>query len=339
MSARSTARLRRALSAGLTGLLLLVASPSLAGECDALFPDLNCEGRQARPEGSVMPMSFPYIFEDPYITTGLNAVGIYHGTPNDSVFAGGDIGILALQARLAITDRLAFIATKDGFGWIDSDHPSPAVRNTKGFFNITAGLKYAAWQWKGDGEGESAILSPSLRYEIPLGEKDVFQGNDSGAIIPALSGGYHNDGWNVIGDLGGQWGLDRDKSSSSLFYNLHVSHAFAFERWSIRFLVPFIELNGLYYVRSGEGRRKLPTQPTLRLKTGTAALGLPPFEGVDAANLGSDTVAGNNIVTMAWGLRLPLDNDLSLGASYERPLSNRRDIWEERVTVMLTWEL
>jgi hypothetical protein len=334
----SGARQRGSIALALCAFLLFAATAA-AEDCDKFFPDITCEDRQARPEGSVMPMSFPYIFEDPYITTGLNGVGIYHGTPTSSVFGGGDIGVIALQARLAITDRLAFIATKDGFGWIDSDHPSPAVRNTKGFFNITAGLKYAAWQWEGEGENESAILTPSLRYEIPLGEKDAYQGNDSGVIIPAVSGGYHNDGWNVIGDLGGQWGLDDDKSSSSIFYNLHLSHAFPFERWSIRFLVPFIELNGLYYARSGEGRRKLPTSPTLRLKTGTGALGLSSFEGVDVANLGADTVAGNNLVTMAWGARLPLDHGLSLGASYERPLSNRKDIFEERVTVMLTWEL
>jgi hypothetical protein len=338
MFVRFIARHRLALSAALCGLSLLVVSPAVAAECDALFPDFNCEDREVRPDGSVMPMSFPNLFEDPYITSGLNAVGIYHGFPNSSVFAGGKIGVLALQARLAITDRLAFIATKDGYSWIDSD--SPVIRNSKGFFNITAGLKYAAWQWQGDGEGESAILSPSLRYEIPLGQKDAYQGHDSGAIIPALSGGYHNDGWNVIGDLGGQWGLDDDKSTSNIFYNVHLSHAFPFEQWRIRFLVPFMELNGLHYVRSGEGRRKINTRlGTLRLRTGTNALGLRPFDGVDVANLGADRIAGGDFVTMAWGLRLPLDNDLSLGASYERPLSNRKDIWEERVTVMVTWEL
>ena len=104
--------------------------------------------------------------------------------------------------------------------------------------------------------------------------------------------------------------------------------------------MPFIELNGLHYVRSGDGSRKINSRlGTIRLKTGTNALGLRPFEGVDVANLGADSIAGGDLVTMAWGLRLPLDDALSLGASYERPLSNRKDIWEERVTVMLTWEL
>ena len=36
---------------------------------------------------------------------------------------------------------------------------------------------------------------------------------------------------------------------------------------------------------------------------------------------------------------MPLARGLSFGASYERPLSRRKDLWEQRVTVMLTWEL
>jgi hypothetical protein len=36
---------------------------------------------------------------------------------------------------------------------------------------------------------------------------------------------------------------------------------------------------------------------------------------------------------------MPLDYGLSVGASYERPISNKKDIFEQRVTFMLTWEL
>lgn len=318
--------------------LAWTAGPAAAGDC-GLFPDLDsaCE-REARPDGSVMPMSFPFLFEDPYITTGTNAVGVWHEFPDASVFGDGDISVLALQARLAITDRLAFIATKDGFGWIDS-HNQALIPDSEGFFNIAAGFKYAAWTWE-DGDA-GAILTPSLRYEIPIGEKDVYQGgdDDKGILIPALSAGYHNGGWHVLADLGGQWGIDRDVSGSSLFYNVHVDHAFPVsETGRVRFLVPFIELNGIHYVRSGDGSRLVDTS----LPVGSVPLSaapVAPFEGVDVINLGADRMAGADLVTMAWGLRVPVGEGLSFGASYERPLSTRKDIFEQRVTVMITWEL
>lgn len=321
--------------------LLAGAAAADASDC-GLFPDLDpeCE-REARPEGSVMPMSFPFLFEDPYITTGTNAVGIWHEFPSESVFWDGDLSVVALQARLAITDRLAFIATKDGFGWMDADNPVLDVNDDSGFFNITAGFKYAVWKWEEDGAG--AILTPSLRYEIPLGQKAVFQhdSDDDGILIPALSAGYHDDGWHVLGNVGGQWGIDRDVSSSSIFYNVHVDHAFPVsETGLLRFVVPFVELNGIHYVRSGDGSRLVKTRlGSVPLKAGRQLLGIAPFEGVDVMNLGADAIAGGNLVTMAWGLRLPVGDGLSFGASYERPLSTRKDLFEQRVTVMITWEL
>ena len=68
---------------GVLGTALLTAAAASAAEgCDGLLPDLlgNCT-REARPAGHVAPMSMPYLFEDPYITTGLNFVGIYHNFP------------------------------------------------------------------------------------------------------------------------------------------------------------------------------------------------------------------------------------------------------------------
>jgi len=98
----------------LASVLFLLPLAARANDCSGLLPDFNCE-REARPEGHVAPMSMPYLFEDPYITTELNLVGIYHDFPSDSVFDGGEAGVIALQARLALTERLAFIATKDGY--------------------------------------------------------------------------------------------------------------------------------------------------------------------------------------------------------------------------------
>jgi len=288
-----------------------------------------------------MPMSAPYLFEDPYIQTGLNFVGIWHQFPENSIFTGGQVGVLALQARLAITDRVAFIATKDGLSFWDVNTKlggTKVLGDETGFFNITAGFKVKAWEWQGD--DQSVVLTPSLRYEIPVGNQDVYQGHDDGILIPALSGAYQNGFWHVIADLGGQAPPSDSKNSSLIFYNIHLDHAFATGSQAAPYVVPFMSLNGLHYTHSGDGDRKVETVPGLPASVRRLdRLGLRGFEGVDVANLGTKAVAGNDIITMAWGLRVPLQYGLSFGAAYERPISNQKDIFEQRVTMMITWEL
>ncbi len=326
---------------GVVAAFSCVAALSLAGaayaDCGGLFPDFTCEEREARPAGHVAPMSMPYLFEDPYITTGLNLVGIYHNFPSDSIFDGGDAGVIALQARLAITDRLAFIATKDGFMILDTDQA--ALDDETGFMDVTVGLKYAAI----DDRELGLIVSPSLRYEIPLGTDDLYQGEGDGVMIPAISIGWGPKNIHVIADLGAQIALDTRKDSSSLFYNLHIDQAFEVDCIpGADFIVPFIELNAMVWVNGGDGDATLDTSlGTVPLSAAqdalAASLAERRFEAADVANLGSKGMAGEELITMAWGVRVPFNNGVSTGLSYERVLSQRKDIFEQRFTAMLEY--
>ena len=314
-------------------VLLALAGPARAADddCPTWFPDISCD-REVRPDGSVMPMSFPYLFEDPYIASGLNFVGIWNEFPDDSALEGGQIGVMALQFRLALTERLAFIATKDGLAFLDPDNQ--VLDSETGFFNLGLGFKYAAWQWE-DGD-RSAIVTPSLRYEIPSGQDKVFQGTEgNGLLIPAISAAYRAGNWHVIAALGGNAALDDDKNSSNVFYNLHIDHAFPLEGDLVRFLVPFIELNVIHWANSGDGSRRIDLKGGGSLPVGSIKSG---FEGSDVINFGNKGVQGNDYVTMAWGVRLPMQGGFDIGASYERPLSNQEDVTEQRVTLEITWE-
>jgi hypothetical protein len=325
-------------------VMLLAFSVSAAEDCDTLFPDFTCDDHEARPAGHVAPMSMPYLFEDPYITTDIVLVGIYHNFPTDSILGGGDAGVIAVQARLAITDRLAFIATKDGY--TISRPNNPLLDNEEGFMNITAGLKYAIV----DDRELGLIVTPSFRYEIPVGNDGVFQGKGRGVAIPAITVGYGPENIHLVADLGAQIAANSNDSSSSLFYNIHLDQSFEVDYIpGADFIVPFIELNGMSWVGSGDGSNTIETDAgRLPLKTAQNILAgpnpfMPPIanrrgEGADVINLGSSGVAGNTLITMAWGFRVPFRNGISAGFSYERALSQRQDIFEQRATWMISYD-
>ena len=339
--------LGRAWDVGMVAALFLIVlvgaatSSSAEEECGTWLPDFSCD-REVRPEGHVAPMSMPYLFEDPYITTELNLVGIYHGFPSDSLFNGGEAGVIALQARLAITDRLAFIATKDGFTFLRSG--TEHLDDEEGFMDITVGFKYAVI----DDREAGLIVTPSLRYEIPLGNNEVFQGDGDGVLIPAVSLGYGPGNIHLIADFGAQIAMNKQKDSSSIFYNIHLDQAFEVDCIpGAKFIVPFIELSGMTWVDSGNGTVKVKVDElgVLPLRTVQdalhGALGSTASlrgEGADIANLGSSGVQGATLITMAWGIRVPFENGFTTGISYERVLSSRQDIFEQRVTAMVSYD-
>ena len=312
------------------GLLCAVGATAKENGCSKLFPDFRCDDRQGRYEGFIPPTSMPYLFEDPFITTELSAHAIWHEFPWDSVFRGGEAWVGSIQARLAITDRLAFIATKDGYAWFRPGGNSQLSAD-QGFFDVTAGFKYALI----DRPEDSFILTPALRIDLPLGQKRVFSGNGGGVLIPSVSSAYGMGPVHLIGSTGWRLPFSSDKESTSIFYNLHVDVA------ALEFLVPFLELNGTTWINSGHGGRQIETKAfgSVDLTTAQDVVHAPPlehtdrlrWEGADLVNLGSKGVSGNTILTLAAGARIPVTKNVSLGAYYEFPLTDREDIFGQRV--------
>ncbi|MCA9021755.1 MAG: hypothetical protein KDA74_16510, partial [Planctomycetaceae bacterium] len=56
----------------------------------------------------------------------------------------------------------------------------------------------------------------------------------------------------------------------------------------------------------------------------------------DWINLGSSSVAGNNVVTTAIGANYRLNSCLSVAGVWEFPISNRKDLMDSRTTATLT---
>ena len=84
----------------------------------------------------------------------------------------GDVRVYALQLRYALTERLALIATKDGYiefkpeGVLANDH-------SYGFADLAFGLKYALI----DSAEHQLLITPGLTITIPTGNDQVFQGD------------------------------------------------------------------------------------------------------------------------------------------------------------------
>jgi len=92
------------------------------------------------------PMSNPLLNEMPYITTEARLVFIHHSfpstTPGLGLPGGGNANSLTLQLRIALTERLGFIANKDGYADVDFNAPG---LSDDGFANIAFGFKYALY--------------------------------------------------------------------------------------------------------------------------------------------------------------------------------------------------
>ena len=287
---------------------VLVLPLLVLGACSTV-PTAPAQGGAATPAGwrqrLIEPLTSPTIFESPVIDTQLRPMVMLQTLPNDSVFTGGDVRVYAVQARYAVNDRLAVIATKDGYVEFEPD----AGTDETGMADIAAGVKYAVV----DDPSSGLLVTPGVIFEFASGDEEVFQGNGDGLIRPFVSAGLDREAWNVLGALGLNLPLDTDEESTSFDWHAHVSYEV------IPAIAPLLEVNGITWTNGGNAA---PFD----------------FEGGDLINLGS-TDAEGTVVTGALGLRWNCCPGISVGAGYEVPLTDREDLFNDRITVDLVWSL
>lgn len=170
----------------------------------------------------VPPITNPVFNETPFITTEVKPFYAYHSIPGEFLTEGGNVQVVGIQARLAITERLGFIATTDGYSWLDFDDES-TVTDTDGWNDIAIGLKYALINSPETG----GILTAGLRYSIPFGDIELngtpsgpvdglsidMNGIGAGAINPFISAAKWVDDFQFQGMMGAQIALDDDATS------------------------------------------------------------------------------------------------------------------------------
>jgi len=258
--------------------------------------------------GRIDPVSAPVTFESPFVHTSVRPFFLWHEFPETSIFGGGNLREHAVQARFALSDRMALIATKDGYADLNPDGGS----DEEGWLDIAGGFKYSLVKPE-DLEDLELTVTPGIIYEMTNGSRDVFQGNGEGVWRPFISSALGLGDFLLMGSFGADIPVDDDAESTSVDYHAHLS-------WEVSDLfVPLVEVNGITYVKDGD---RLPVN----------------FEAVDYGNLGSTMVDGNTIITGAIGTRVRFSEHIHFGATYEAPLTNRKDIFDERWTVDLQFK-
>ena len=125
-------------------------------------------------ENTISPVTNPIYFEDPVIRNEIRPIFIYHNFDNQFATGRGSARLGAVQFRFAITDRLAFIATEDGYMNINGT----AVKGN-GWMDLAVGLKYALIN---DVQNQF-ILTPGFTFQLPTGDPKVFNGRDRKSVV------------------------------------------------------------------------------------------------------------------------------------------------------------
>jgi hypothetical protein len=247
----------------------------------------------------ISPMSNPVFFEDPRNLTEVRFIFLNHNLP--TALGGNSVQVYAAQVRVALTERLSLIATKDGFIYTQSDVLY------SGFADVAAGLKYNLYRDPSAGR----LLSAGFTYEIPMGTEQSLQGNGDGELNFFVTGGTrigNRSHWLSAGGL--RQPLDEAAENAVWYWSNHYDY-----RISDRPIYAFTEINWWHWASSGN-------------------MGALP-EGGDLFNLGGSGLTGNNIVSQAVGLKCKPRRNIEAGLAYEFPLTERQGVLEDRLTADL----
>ncbi len=252
------------------------------------------------------PVTNPLYFEDPAVSTEIRPLFLYHQIDKSFLTGGGNVEVYAMQLRYAVTDRLAIIATEDGY---INFHPKSVLTHTSGWADLAAGVKYALI----DDKENTFLLTPGLKLKLPTGNENVFQGTGDGQwdlfVSSAKGLGYN---FHLTGNLGFLVPNDFDKETAEAHYSLQLDYHVC------RYFTPFISMNGFTVLDDAKG------------------LGLPT-EGFDLINFGSSAASGDTQIALGIGFRSRLLEHLDAGFAYEFCATHPQGLFGDRFTVDLSY--
>ena len=268
-----------------------------------LFGESNEAGLALAPERRhVHPLTAPFYAEDSFVTSDVRVWYLYHSFPSTIALDGGNAKAYAAQVRLALTDRLQFVAYKDG--WLELD---TGLIDDEGLVDLAAGIK---WNFLQDWENDTHA-AVGLGYELGIGDDDVLQDDDELRLWGSFNQGF--DRLHVGGTANFLFATDSEDAlgdADRASWHLHADY-WINEQWS-----PVVEFNGYHVLDEGDNTPL-------------------PFSGVDVANLGGGSSEG--VVTSGVGFEFRALEDLAFRAAYEFPLTDNEDLFGYRWTASAVW--
>lgn len=253
---------------------------------------------------AIAPVANPVFFESPLIQSEIRPIVMLHRADPGFLGVRTDVRLYAVQLRYAITERLAFIATKDGY--VEIDPAGPAHRD--GWADLAAGLKYALFR----NDDQQFVVTPGFTFEVPTGNSEVFQGNGKGEANVFVSAMKGWDRLHLTGLIGGRIPMDFSKETASVRYSAQLDY------WVSRWFIPFVTVNAFTVVSSANG---LPFNS----------------EGFDLINFGSSNASGRTQGAVGGGFRTRVLAHVDLGVGYEYGVFASNSIFKDRWTFDVAW--
>ncbi|MEM7625336.1 MAG: hypothetical protein AAF333_06890 [Planctomycetota bacterium] len=282
-------------------LVSLLALPVAAQQADFILFDQGFERVDLPPERiAVHPITSPFYHEDSFVTTDVRAWYLYHDFPVSSPIGGGSAKGYAAQIRIALTDRLQFVAYKDGYLEFDSG----LIRDDD-WNDLAAGIKWKFFEdW--DNDLHAAV---GAGYELGIGDDEVLQMDDEVRLWASVNKGFDKlhlgATFNITIPTGAE---DTLGDSTRILWHLHADY-FVTDWFS-----PVAEINGYATVDEGDNTPL-------------------PFNGVDVANLGGGQ--SEDVITLGLGGELRPADNIAVRGAYEFPLTRNEDLFGYRWTVSL----
>lgn len=257
-------------------------------------------GRGRELEGSHhRPGDEPDLLLDAVIRSEIRPIFAYHNL-DDQFLGGGNAQLYAMQIRYALTDRLALIATQDGYLNINNK----ALSDPHGWMDLALGLKYALI----DNEPAQFILTPGFTFHVPTGERDVFQGRGGGEFNPFVSFQKGFGDLHVSGNLGFRIPVNQNEQSNIAHYSMMVDY------YTCRWFIPFVSFNAFSVMGDAEN---------IGLNT----------EGYDVMNFGASNANGRTQGALGVGFRSRILDNVDLGVAYEKAVIKPYGLFDDRITL------
>ncbi len=248
---------------------------------------------------TIAPVTNPIFFEDAVIRSEIRPIFVYHNL-DDQFLGGGNAQLYAMQIRYALTDRLALIATQDGYFNINNK----ALADPHGWMDLALGLKYALI----DNEPAQFILTPGFTFHVPTGERDVFQGRGGGEFNPFVSFQKGFGDLHVSGNLGFRIPVNQNEQSNIAHYSMMVDY------YTCRWFIPFVSFNAFSVLGDAEN---------IGLNT----------EGYDVMNFGAANANGRTQGAVGVGFRSRILDNVDLGLAYEKAVIKPYGLFDDRITL------